>query len=388
MIIVIIGVVFRIRFKTVYRNVRKTIANVNALVQESIRGIVPIKLYNKEIKNLERFNKINKESYQANMDELLAISKFTPIVEFAGISSAAIVLWYGSMSVVSLDISLGAFIAYLYYILMLFRPILQMSERYNRIYAAIAASENLYDIVNLESEDDELMGDIERFRGKIEFKNVWFSYNDNDWVLKNVSFTVYPGETAALVGLTGSGKSTVINLILRFYHIQKGQILIDGLDINKFSPNLLRQNITAVFQDTFLYENKRANLLGDKFAEVYSLLHGDDKTERSLISSGEQQLASVVNALEKDVKILILDEATSKIDAQLESKVHDVIRKHSDDRTKLIISHRPSNVKSADRIIVIDEGEILEIGTHSELIDKQGFYCKLFKLEDEIQHVS
>jgi ABC-type multidrug transport system fused ATPase/permease subunit len=291
------------------------------------------------------------------------------------------------MSVVNLDISLGAFIAYLYYILMLFRPILQMSERYNRIYAAIAASENLYDIVNLESEDDELMGDIERFRGKIEFKNVWFSYNDNDWVLKNVSFTVRPGETAALVGLTGSGKSTVINLILRFYHIQKGQILIDGLDIKKFSPNFLRQNITAVFQDTFLYENKGANLPGDKFAEVYSLLHGDDKTERSLISSGEQQLASVVNALEKDVKILILDEATSKIDAQLESKVHDVIRKHSDGRTKLIISHRPSNVKSADRIIVIDEGEILEIGTHSELIDKQGFYCNLFKLEDEIQHV-
>ncbi len=387
-LIVIIGVVFRIRFKTVYSNVRKTIANVNAFVQESIRGIVLIKLYNKEGNNFERFNKVNTESYKANMDELSAISKFTPIVEFAGISSAAIVLWYGSTSVVNLEISLGAFIAYLYYILMLFRPILQMSERYNRIYSAIAASENLYDIVNLEVENNELKGNIEKFRGKIEFKNVWFSYNEYDWVLKDVSFRVDPGETAALVGLTGSGKSTIVNLILRFYDIQKGQLLIDGSDINEFSPDFLRENISAVFQDTFLYEKNIAISLGDKSAELYNYLHGDDKSERFSASSGEQQLASLITALEKDVKILILDEATSNIDAQIESKLHDLVRKDFDTRTKLIISHRPSNAKSADRIIVIHEGEILEIGSHTELIEKQGFYYNLYRLEDEIEHVS
>jgi ATP-binding cassette subfamily B multidrug efflux pump len=387
-LIVIIGIVFRIRFKTVYRNVRKTIANVNAFVQESIRGIVLIKLYNKEGNNFERFNKVNTESYKANMDELSAVSKFTPIVEFAGISSAAIVLWYGSMSVVKLDISLGAFIAYLYYILMLFRPILEMSERYNRIYSAIAASENLYDIVNLEAEDNEPKGNIEKFRGKIEFKNVWFSYNDNDWVLRDVSFRVDPGETAALVGLTGSGKSTVVNLILRFYDIQKGQVLIDGSDINKFSADFLRQNISAVFQDTFLYEKNIPISLGDKSAELYNYLHGDDKSERFSASSGEQQLASLVGAIEKDAKILILDEATSNIDAQIESKLHDLIREDFDNRTKLIISHRPSNARSADSIIVIHEGKIVEVGSHSELIEKQGFYYNLFKLEDEIQHLS
>ena len=340
------------------------------------------------MKNLERFNQVNKESYEANMDELLTISRFTPIVEFAGISSAGIVPWYGSMSVINLDISLGAFIAYLYYILMLFRPILELSERYNRIYSSIAASENLYDIVNLEAEDNERKGSIQKFRGEIEFKNVWFSYNEKDWVLKDVSFTLDPGETAALVGLTGSGKSTIVNLILRFYKIQKGQVLIDGSDINEFKPDFLRENISAVFQDTFLYEKNTSTSLGHKSAELYNYLRGGDKSERFFVSSGERQLASLIRALEKNVKFLILDEATSNIDAQLESKVRDVIRKYSDGISILMVSHRPSNVKSADRIIVIHEGEILEVGSHSELIDKQGFYYNLFKLEDEIQHVS
>jgi ABC-type multidrug transport system fused ATPase/permease subunit len=390
LVVGVVGALFRMRLKTVYRNVRKTVAQLNAFVQESVRGIVLIKLYGKEKKNFERFRDVNKENYEANMDQLWAFATFRPVIEFISVFSVALILWYGGLSVMSLDLTLGALIAYLYYVRMLFRPIVELTERYNIFQSAIAASENLYDLSKVESEGRDRGRREENVNGELEFRNVWFAYNEDEWVLKDVSFKVGTGETVALVGLTGSGKTTVVNLILRFYDIQKGQILFDGVDIREYSPEFLRANISAVFQDLFLFgrsitDGHSGN--GDDFARATGV---DDLVESdgSFISSGEKQLVSLGQAFNKDVNFLILDEATSHIDAKIESVVRDEIKKGSKKRTTLIIAHRLSNVRDADKIIVIHKGEIYEIGTHDELLQKEGIYFNLYQLQSEIQRIS
>ncbi|HEX9666667.1 MAG TPA: ABC transporter ATP-binding protein [Thermodesulfobacteriota bacterium] len=390
LVVGVVGALFRMRLKTVYRNVRKTVAQLNAFVQESVRGIVLIKLYGKEKKNFERFRDVNKENYEANMDQLWAFATFRPVIEFISVFSVALILWYGGLSVMSLDLTLGALIAYLYYVRMLFRPIVELTERYNIFQSAIAASENLYDLSKVESEGRDRGRREENVNGELEFRNVWFAYNENDWVLKDVSFKVGTGETVALVGLTGSGKTTVVNLILRFYDIQKGQILFDGVDIREYSPEFLRANISAVFQDLFLFgrsmtDGHSGN--GDDFARATGV---DDLVESdgSFISSGEKQLVSLGQAFNKDVNFLILDEATSHMDAKIESVVRDEIKKGSKKRTTLIIAHRLSNVRDADKIIVIHKGEIYEIGTHDELLQNEGIYFNLYQLQSEIQRIS
>ncbi len=389
-IVGIVAALFRMRLKTVYRNVRKTVAQLNAFVQESVRGIVLIKLYGREGKNFERFNDVNRENYKANMDQLWAFATFRPIIEFVGVFAVALILWYGGLSVMRLDLTLGALIAYLYYVRMLFRPILELAERYNIFQSAIAASENLYDLSNIEPEERDKGRKQEKVYGMLEFRNVWFAYNEGEWVLKDVSFKVDTGETVALVGLTGSGKTTIVNLILRFYDVQKGQILFDGVDIREDSPEFLRANISTVFQDLFLFGKNMADGHsgnGDEFARATGI---DDLVESdgSFISSGEKQLVSIGQAFNKDVNFLILDEATSHIDAQMETKVRDEIKKESKNRTTLVIAHRLANIRGADKIIVIHKGEIYEVGTHNELLEKEGIYYNLYQLQNQIQRFS
>lgn len=375
---------FRMKLKTVYRDLRRTIAKLNAFVQESVRGIVLIKLYLREKENLRRFDEVNGENYKANMDQLFAFATFRPIIEFISVFAIGVILWYGGLSVLNLELTLGALIAYLYYVRMLFRPILELAERYNIFQSAIAASENLYDLVNTMPEEREGKRK-DKIDGKLEFRNVWFAYNGEEWVLKDVSFVIEPGETVALVGLTGSGKTTVVNLILRLYEIQKGEILFDGTDIREYSPEFLRANISAVFQDLFLFgKNVSDDATGnsDEFSRAIAA-NGFAKTNGSSISSGEKQLVSLEKAFSKDVKFLILDEATSHIDAEMELKVQEAVKKGSNERTTLIIAHRLSNVREADRIIVIHKGEIFEAGTHTELLMRKGIYYNLYKLQKE-----
>ena len=366
---------FRMKLKTVYRDIRRTIAKLNAFVQESVRGIVLIKLYNREMENFEKFKGVSGENYKANMDQLWVYATFRPFIEFTSVFTVAFILWYGGMEVLRLDITLGALIAYLYYVRMLFRPIMELAERYNIFQSAAAASENLYDLTLVQPEESG--GIVQKTaKGELEFKNVWFSYDGSEWVLKDVSFKIVPGETVALVGLTGSGKTTVVNLILKFYNADRGQILFDGVDIEKLSSEYLRQNISAVFQDLFLFGKSLSDGEENGPNEFTRVVHVDDITEangRSSISSGEKQLVSLSQAFSKEASFMILDEATSSIDANIERKVQEVIRSGRDSRTTLIIAHRLSNVREADRIMVIHKGEITESGTHTELLAKKGF---------------
>ncbi len=378
---------FRMKLKTVYRDIRISIAKLNAFVQESVRGIVLIKLYNREMENYEKFRGVNRENYKANMDQLWVYATFRPFIEFTSVFTVAFILWYGGMEVLRLDITLGALIAYLYYVRMLFRPIMELAERYNIFQSAAAATENLYDLVQEEPEESGYIGE-KALKGKLEFKNVWFSYDGKEWVLKDVSFTIEPGETVALVGLTGSGKTTIVNLILKFYDIERGQILFDGIDIKELSSEYLRRNIAAVFQDLFLFGKSISDSnTANEFSKVVHLDDISDNNGRS-ISSGEKQLVSLSQAFSKEANFMILDEATSSIDANIERKVQEVIHHTNKSRTTLIIAHRLSNVRDADRIMVIHKGEITEIGTHQTLLAKKGIYYNLYQLQNEIQRFS
>lgn len=379
---------FRMKLKTVYRDVRISIAKLNAFVQESVRGIILIKLYNKEVQNYEKFMGVNSENYKANMDQLWVYATFRPFIEFTSVFTVAFILWYGGLKVLSLDLTLGALIAYLYYVRLLFRPIMELAEKYNLFQSAAAATENLYELANTPQEQSTGKNEGE-IKGEIEFKNIWFSYDDKEWVLKNVSFKLNPGETVALVGLTGSGKTTIVNLILRFYKAQKGEILLDGESITNYNPDFLRNNISAVFQDLFLFGKNTSD--GDEHStnNMPSIRNMGRlaQSNRNSISSGEKQLVSISQALSKKAKLMILDEATSNIDANIEKQIQETI-KNGSTRTTLIIAHRLSNVREADRILVIHKGEITESGTHSSLLDQKGIYYNLYNLQNEIHHYS
>jgi len=382
----LVAYMFRMRLKTVFRNIRITIGKLNAFVQESIQGIILIKLYGKESQNFNRFKDINRENYNANMSQLWVYVMFRPFIEYMSILGSGLILWYGGLNVIQYSLSLGSLIAFLYYVRMIFKPIQELSERYNIFQSAAAASENLFDIINAETEPTG--GKIINPESPtLEFKNVWFSYNDRDWVIKDVSFKIKPGETVALVGLTGSGKSTIVNLILKFYEAQRGEILFNGENINNINNQSLRENITAVFQDLFLFGKDISEERPDaeEIKSEFGLSHLITRIDH--LSSGENQIISLAKALSKNSKLLILDEATSHIDAEIEMNIQDSIR-HSQNKTRLIIAHRLSNVRGADKILVIHKGEINESGNHYELLEKKGIYFMLHNLQKEIQKVS
>lgn len=385
----IFAALFRMKLKSVYREIRRTIARLNAFVQESVRGVVLIKLYNRESANFERFMSINRENFNANMDQLWVYATFRPFIEFTSVFTVAVILWAGGIKVMNLDLTLGALIAYLYYVRMLFRPIMELAEKYNIFQSAAAASENLYEISIALPEPREGLSHAD-VQGSLEFRDVWFSYDKKEWVLKGISFKIEPGETVALVGLTGSGKTTIVNLILKFYELDRGRILFDGTDIRELSPGFLRESISAVFQDLFIFGKRLDNGKSGVPDERLQIEELDTlrKSNGHAKSSGEKQLVSLEYALSKKAKFLILDEATSSIDANIEQKVQDRIRNKASGKTTLIIAHRLSNVREADRIVVIHKGRITETGSHSELLANKGIYADLYELQNEIRKFS
>ena len=361
--------IFRMKLRLVYREIRRTIAKLNTFVAESMRGIVLLKLYGKEKRNFEKFWEVNRENYRANIQQLWVYVIFRPSIEYVGIAATGIILWYGAIRVMNLDLSLGALLAFLYYVRMIFKPIQELSEKFNIFQSAVAASENLYDTL---AERPEVSGDLmpANTEGSLEFRGVWFSYNEREWVLKDASFVIRPGESAALVGITGAGKTTIVNLILKFYKPQRGEILFNGINVEELSNHYLRSNITAIFQDLFLFEKDVSDERDEEDSPV---------PEAERLSFGETQARSIEKAVKKNSKLFIMDEATSHLDAETEEKIQGTIRKNAGSQTRLVITHKLSTLKNVDNVIVIHKGEVVEQGTHEKLLKNEKVYYTLYE---------
>jgi len=399
-LIVIAAFEFRRRARAAYREVRRQIARLNAYLQESISGMRIVQLFVQEVKANERFEKINVDKYRASMRQLLTFAVFRPLMSFLSSFAVAIVIWYGGSNVLRGSLSLGALTAFIQYVRMLFEPILELSQGYNILQGAMAAAERIFILLDEPEEDPGGGETIEEVEGRIEFRNVWFAYNDEEWILKDVSFTAEPGERVAIVGPTGSGKTTIIRLLLRMYPIQKGQILLDGVPIERLDLGFLRSRMAVVLQDVFLFSGdimdnirlraeipegeaiKAARFANADFVERLPDGYRTEVKERGVtLSVGERQLLSFARAVAFKPEILVLDEATASIDSQTESLIQRSLSKIMEDRTSIVIAHRLSTIREADKIIVLHKGKVVEEGTHAELLSLGGLYAALHRLQ-------
>lgn len=400
----LVTVVFRVKARDAYRRVRAALARINAFMAESISGMRVAQIYNREKKKLDEFTEVNRDYYNAGIGEMMVYAIFRPIVELIGTLALSLLVWYGGRRVIGGQMPFGLVYAFINYIGMFFGPINDLTEKYNILQSAMASSERMFQLLDtpITVQDPVDPVDIDRVRGDIEFRNVWFAYNNDDWVLRDVSFTIKPGEMVAFVGATGAGKTSIISLMNRFYDIQKGQILLDGIDIRRYRVDDLRANIATVLQDVFLFTgdikgNIRLNNLDisdEKIREVAHyvnadhfisrLPHGYDEpvTERgSTLSAGQRQLLAFARALAFDPAILVLDEATANIDTETELLIQDALPKLIAGRTTIVVAHRLSTIQHADKIIVLHKGRIREMGTHQELLAQKGIYHDLYRLQ-------
>jgi ATP-binding cassette subfamily B protein len=439
--------IFRDRVRDSYRRIRVAIARINSYLQEHISGMVVLQLFNRERKAYNRFSEINRSHMDAFKDAIMAYSVYYPVVEILSAIAIACVIWFGGGDVmrnipatsVALQFnwktliafrlvptvaSLGVLVAFIQYALRFFRPIMDFSEKYNILQSAMAASERIFKLLDtpVQVVSPAVAKRPEGF-GRIEFDHVWFAYREApdelskdqagatapDWVLRDVSFAIDPGETVAIVGHTGAGKTTLISLLLRFYDVQKGAVRIDGVDVKEMNLADLRSRFGVVLQDPFLFSgtiggNIRLGTkrIQDKDVEkaaedvnladfIRALPKGFDEEVRergSTLSTGQKQLISFARALAHEPKILILDEATSSVDTETEFRVRDALSRMVEGRTSLIIAHRLSTVQRADKIIVMHKGQVREMGTHQQLLSQRGIYFKLYQLQYKDQELN
>ena len=409
---------FRKRARSGFDKVRTRNAKLNAFLQEYISGAQTVQLFNAEKKAQKRFDEINDDYRNANIETIYYYSIFYPMVDFIGAIGIAVVLWYGGYEILSglsasgAALTIGTVIAFVQYSGLLFQPIRDLSDKFNVFQAAIVASHRIFVLLDLEIavETPKEPKKVGKSIGKIEFQNVWFAYKKEDWVLKDVSFTVNAGESIALVGHTGSGKTTVTNLLMRFYDVQKGKILLDGIDVRDWNLKDLRENFAVVLQDVFLFSGSLADnirlgnkkITDEKIVWAAKEVHADEfvrelpegyesqvKERGSGLSVGQKQLISFARALAFEPSILVLDEATSSIDTETEQLIQQAVNRVMENRTSLIVAHRLSTIQRCDRIMVFHHGELRESGTHNELLTKRGLYWRLYQLqyvEDKLQN--
>jgi len=401
---------FRARIRAAYRDIRVRIARINAFLQERITGVRVVQLFNQEEADADRLAELNEDHLQAHLRSITYYALFFPVIQLFTAIALALIIWYGGARMLDGFVTVGVIAAFLQYARRFFRPIQDLSEKYNLLQAAMASSERVFQLLDEEIvvvDPDEIQALPTDGAGTITFEGVWFAYGDDaegepDWVLRDVSFQVAPGEKVAIVGHTGAGKTTIINLLMRFYDVQRGRILLDGVPIETLSIIELRSRIGLVLQDVFLFSqdvqynirlgspdipDERVRDAAERIGAHDFIDRLDDGYEQALgergstLSVGERQLVSFARALAFDPAILVLDEATSSVDSEIEEKIEAATDQLLDGRTSLVIAHRLSTIQNADRIIVMHHGRVEEEGTHDALLDHDGLYARLHQLQ-------
>jgi len=396
---------FQAGMRQAYRDVRKRLAIINGYLNENISGMQVVQLFNREQRNFDRFDQFNRDHLDANMRSIFYFSLFYPVVELFMNICLALVIWYGGRQVLGNALTIGALTAYLSYVQRFFMPIRDLSEKYNILQSAMASSERIFKLLDYEPavRDVSVPSSTGRGSGRIEFKDVWFAYIDEDWILKDVSFTIEPGETVAFVGATGAGKTSLLSLLSRFYDVQRGQVLVDGVDVRNLAQRDLRRRIGAVLQDPFLFSGTVASNIrllnraisddqvraaaeaanAAPFIERLPLGYDTEVYERGNgLSMGQRQLIALARAIAFDPDVLlVLDEATANIDSETEALIQDGLRGFMASRTGVIIAHRLSTIQYVDRILVMHRGRLVEQGSHAELLRLNGIYRRLWELQ-------
>jgi ATP-binding cassette, subfamily B, multidrug efflux pump len=401
--LIIASYVFKEAIKSAFQDVRTQISNLNTFLQEHISGIRVIQYFAREDQEMRKFKEINAKHRDAHIRSNWYYSIFFPVVEIISAISIGLLVWYGSKSIISNQISPGVVVSFIMYINMLFRPIRELADKFNTLQMGMVGAERIFNVLDT-NERTENNGILKpsNVQGDIQFKNVWFAYNDENWVLKDISFHVKPGETLALVGASGAGKSSTINILNRFYEINKGEVLLDGVDIREYELNYLRSTIATVLQDVFLFSDSIANNINlnnpkispeqiikaakdvgalDFINRLPGAFDYDVMERGATLSAGQAQLISFIRALVYNPQILVLDEATASVDTETEELIQHAINKLMEGRTSIVIAHRLSTIQNADRIIVLDQGEIKEMGAHQDLLKLNGFYKRLYDLQ-------
>ena len=395
--------IFKEKVKLSFNEVRTAVANLNSYVQEHIVGMNIVQIFANEEKEFKKFISVNKTHLSANLKAVLYYSIYFPVMELFTSIGLGLLIWYGAGQLFEEEVTLGVLIAFIMYLQLFFRPIRAIADRFNTLQMGVVSSKRIFDLLDrdetINSNEKLLKMDI---IGKVEFKNLWFSYNPNDYILRGINFKIDRGESVAFVGSTGSGKTSIINLINRFYEYQKGEILIDDVDIRDYNSSDLRKNLGLVSQDVFLFSDSILNnitLYNDNISEeeVWNSIRkvGAEKFINSLpgklsfnvkerggsLSVGQRQLISCIRIMLYDPKIILLDEATSSVDSDTEFMIQNAISEILKNRTSIVVAHRLSTIKEVDKIIVIESGEIKEVGNHDQLLKKKGFYYKLYQMQ-------